>query len=131
MCGGEIPPEERRFVKLYPQLDPSLLSLEVLDARRSGGRRREKARGQYEYVEENSGEEDQSTVLPKLNCKTCGKTFSRQSTLDQHMVTHSRNEDNESCEDVQDAAIEDLEQAVVYGWELLNHINPPIIYFII
>ena len=117
MCGREVPPEERKFVKLYPHLDPALLSYEVLDARRLELRRREKARSQYQYVEESSGEEDepQPTVLPKLVCKTCGKTFSRQSTLDQHLVTHSRNEDNESWEDVQDAAIEDLEQAIVYG----------------
>ena len=28
-------------------------------------------------------------VLPKLTCRHCGKTFSRKSTLDQHLVSHS------------------------------------------
>ena len=121
MCGGDIPPEERKFLPLYPHLDPSLLSFEVLDARRRERRRGERAKtqAQYEYValSENSGEEteQQTTVLPKLTCDHCGKSFSRKSTLDQHMVTHSINEDNETWEEVQDAAIDDLEQAIVYG----------------
>merc|ERR1711953_1344988 len=57
VCGGEIPQEESRFVSLYPHLDSSLLSYDVLDNLR---RRAE---------EENSGEEEeeeenQPTVLP-------------------------------------------------------------------
>ena len=107
MCGGEIPQEESRFVSLFPHLDSSLLSYDVLDNLR---RRAE---------EENSGEEEeeeesQPTVLPKLTCRHCGKTCSRKSTLEQHMVTHSTAEDNETWEEVQDAAIDDLEQAIVY-----------------
>ena len=39
-------------------------------------------------LEDNSGEEEAGpVVLPKLTCSHCGKTFSRQSTLDQHMVS--------------------------------------------
>ena len=115
VCGGEIPPEERKFVSLYPRPDPSLLTYQLMEAGRPEGRRRERTRTQYEYVEDTSGEEDQPTVLPKLTCDHCGKSFSRKSTLDQHIVTHSRNEDSETWEDVQDAAIDDLEQAIVYG----------------
>ena len=57
-------------------------------------------------------DEDQPTVLPKLTCKHCGKTFSRQSTLNQHMVTHSTH--GQSWEEVQDAAIQDLEHEIVF-----------------
>ena len=69
---------------------------------------------QYEYVplDEAGPEEDTARVLPKLTCSHCGKTFSRQSTLDQHMVTHSS---SQSWEEVQDAAIQDLEHAITYG----------------
>ena len=96
-------------MSLYPQVDPSLLSYDVLDTirRRAAGDNS----GQEEEEEE---EENQPTVLPKLTCSHCGKTFSRKSTLEQHMVTHSTTEDNETWEEVQDAAIDDLEQAIVY-----------------
>ena len=98
-------------MSLYPQVDPSLLSYDVLDtiSRRAAGDNS----GVVEEEEEEE-EEDQPTVLPKLTCSHCGKTFSRKSTLEQHMVTHSTNKDNESWEEVQDAAIDDLEQAIVY-----------------
>ena len=96
-------------MSLYPQVDPSLLSYDVVDTmtRRAAG---------DNSGEEEEEEEDQPTVLPKLTCSHCGKTFSRKSTLDQHMVTHSTNEDNETWEEVQDAAIDDLEQAIVYEY---------------
>ena len=110
MCGGEIPQEDRRFVSLFPQLDASLLSYDVLDTIRR--RAREDNSGEEEEEEEE--EENQPAVLPKLTCRHCGKTFSRKSTLEQHMVTHSTSEDNETWEEVQDAAIDDLEQAIVY-----------------
>ena len=99
-------------MSLYPKVDPSLLSYDVLDtiSRRAAG---EKS-GVLEEEEEEEEEEDQPTVLPKLTCSHCGKTFSRKSTLEQHMVTHSTSEDNETWEEVQDAAIDDLEQAIVY-----------------
>ena len=93
-------------MSLYPQLDPSLLSYEVLDTI--------KTRTTNDTSGEEEEEEDQPTVLPKLTCRHCGKTFSRKSTLEQHMVTHSTAEDNETWEEVQDAAIDDLEQAIVY-----------------
>ena len=69
---------------------------------------------QYEYVplDEAGPEEETARVLPKLTCSHCGKTFSRQVTLDQHMVTHSS---TQSWEEVQDAAIQDLEHAITYG----------------
>ena len=92
-------------MSLYPQLDPSLLSYEVLDTIKTRT---------TEDTSEEEEEEDQPTVLPKLTCRHCGKTFSRKSTLEQHMVTHSTAEDNETWEEVQDAAIDDLEQAIVY-----------------
>ena len=95
-------------MSLYPRLDPSLLSYDVLDTRRR------RAAEDHSEEEEEEEEEDQPTVLPKLTCSHCGKTFSRKSTLDQHMVTHSTTEDNETWEEVQDAAIDDLEQAIVY-----------------
>merc|ERR1711953_388068 len=65
VCGGEIPQEERRFVSLYPQLDPSLLSYEVLDTI--------KTRPNEDTSGEEEEEEDQPTVLPKLTCRHCGK----------------------------------------------------------
>ena len=34
MCGADIPPEDRRYVKYYPELDPALLCYDVLDSRR-------------------------------------------------------------------------------------------------
>ena len=68
-------------------------------------------------------------VLPKLTCRHCNKTFSRKSTLDQHLVSHS----SERWADVQvdqffsskikssaffqDAAIKDLEQAIAFSGE--------------
>ena len=97
-------------MSLFPQLDASLLSYDVLDTIRR--RAREDNSGEEEEEEEE--EESQPAVLPKLTCSHCGKTFSRKSTLEQHMVTHSTSEDNETWEEVQDAAIDDLEQAIVY-----------------
>ena len=97
-------------MSLFPQLDASLLSYDVLDTIR----RRATEDDFGEEEEEEEEEENQPAVLPKLTCRHCGKTFSRKSTLEQHMVTHSTSEDNETWEEVQDAAIDDLEQAIVY-----------------
>ena len=71
---------------------------------------------QYEYVPMDDSDDDQlPTVLPKLSCNHCGKTFSRQSTLEQHMVTHSSSTQAQTWEEVQDAAIQDMEHDILYG----------------
>ena len=120
VCGADIPPEDRGFVRLFPQLDPRLLSSDVLDERRARLKEKKKLERpkykEYEYVQkkEEPKEKVAPKVLPKLTCNHCGKSFSRKSTLDQHMVTHSSTKNNESWEDVQDAAVKDMECAIAF-----------------
>ena len=40
VCGTDIPPEDRRFVRLFPDFDDSLLCYDTLDARRAKERKK-------------------------------------------------------------------------------------------
>ena len=104
------------MVRLYPDVDPKLISSDVLDRRKAFLKEKKKLEKpkykNYELVPQKEPSKAQSKVLPMLKCEHCGKTFYRKSTLDQHLVTHSSTELNDSWEEVQDAAIKDLERAV-------------------
>ena len=113
------------MIRLFPQLDPRLLSSDVLDARKSRLKEKKKLERpkykEYEYIQRKEPTEKAvPKVLPKLTCTHCGKSFSRKSTLDQHMVTHSSTKNNESWEDVQDAAVKDLECAIAFRYLTSN-----------
>jgi len=115
VCGGDIPVEDRQYVRLFPELDPNLLSSDVLDRRKAFLKEKKKLgkpkfKYEYELVKEES--KSKPRVLPMIKCEHCDKTFYRKSTLDQHLVTHSTTELNHSWEEVQDAAIKDLEREV-------------------
>eukprot|EP00090_Calanus_glacialis_P003043 TRINITY_DN12207_c0_g1_i1.p1 TRINITY_DN12207_c0_g1~~TRINITY_DN12207_c0_g1_i1.p1 ORF type:complete len:218 (-),score=47.07 TRINITY_DN12207_c0_g1_i1:379-1032(-) len=116
VCGVDIPAEERGYVRLFPELDPNLLSSDVLDSRKAFLKEKKKLEKpkykDYELVPRKDPGKSQPKVLPMLKCEHCGKTFYRRSTLDQHLVTHSSTQLNDSWEEVQDAAIKDLERAV-------------------
>eukprot|EP00092_Neocalanus_flemingeri_P002509 GFUD01002685.1.p1 GENE.GFUD01002685.1~~GFUD01002685.1.p1 ORF type:complete len:189 (+),score=53.02 GFUD01002685.1:67-633(+) len=113
VCGMDILPEERRFVRLFPDMDPKLISSDVLDSRKAETKEKKKPKYKdYEYVPKKDTGRPPPKVLPKLTCNHCGKLFSRKSTLEQHLVTHSATSHDESWEEVQDAAVKDLEQAI-------------------
>jgi len=113
VCGVDIKPEERRFVRLYPDMDPQLISSDVLDSRKAETKEKKKPKyKEYEYVAKKDTDRPPPKVLPKLTCDHCGKQFSRKSTLEQHLVTHSETSHDKSWEEVQDAAVKDLEQAI-------------------
>jgi len=116
VCGVDIPAEDRGYVRLFPDLDRNLLSSDVLDRRKAFLKEKKKLEKpkyrDYELVPKKDPGKSQPKVLPMLKCEHCGKTFYRRSTLDQHLVTHSSTQLNDSWEEVQDAAIKDLERAV-------------------
>ena len=78
-----------------------------MDESRHLYRKERKKLQKFEYkLVPNAPEKPSSKVLPKLTCSHCGKTFSRRSTLEQHIASHIVDEHNSSWEDVQDAALQ-------------------------
>jgi len=114
VCGPDIPDENRGFVRLFPELDTKLLSKDQIDMNRLLFRKERKKLQTFEYklVPNKPTKEVSTKVLPKLTCDHCGKSFSRRSTLEQHIASHDQH--NTSWEDVQDAALQDLEKAIVF-----------------
>jgi hypothetical protein len=53
-------------------------------------------------------------VCEQLTCEYCGKRFSRRSTLEQHVALHGATSSSD-WEEIQDAALHDLEQAAAFG----------------
>ena len=55
-----------------------------------------------------------SLSVYQLTCEHCGKSFSRRSTLEQHVALHGA-ANTTDWEEIQDAALIDLEQAAAFG----------------
>lgn len=116
VCGVDVPPEDRDFVRLYPHLDPMLVSREEVDATKGRFRKKREKLQKFEYklVQPDPADPVVPKVLPKLTCEYCGKSFSRRSTLEQHVALHGATNTTD-WEEIQDAALHDLEEAAAFG----------------
>jgi len=62
------------------------------------------------------------STCDQLTCEHCGKRFSRRSTLEQHVALHGATSSSD-WEEIQDAALHDLEQAAAFGALELSFTN--------